>query len=869
MPRDLAATAAELLGSEPAVALPAALALEAEARAAGDGRAAAIAAQAAGIALRDGGDLPRGREALRRAVVLAEAAGDADQGVRARVSLVGLHLLEGDLEAAEREGEAARARAGGADAGRLDVQLAVVAERAGRLRDALARFDAAERVLTRAGDDLWLARLRFNRAVALAQLGRLAEAERDTERSARLLEAAGPSAAVAHNRAWLAALAGDVPRALARYDDALAAARAACVPGGLVLRDRAELLGAVGLWPEACEIAAAAVAELDRCSPVDASEARLVLATALVGARDAAAASEAAGQAASAFAAQHRPAWAARASLLRLSAGLQSGPGEADAARALGAVAVLEDAGLRSEAAEGRALAARLALAAGVDVPPEALPLVPVPGPPWVRAYAWLAEAQRRLAAGDGPGARRAVLAGLRPLDALRAVLGCVELRAGVAATAAELADLGVRLAAAGAGGRRLLDWAERRSHSATSWPVPRPAPDLIEALVVLRAAAQRLGAVDNRAQEVAATRAVVAAEAEVTRLARHAIAGAVEADRAASAGAPSVASALVASAGTWAIVRLVDIGGRLEALVVAGGRVSRHELAPSSVVAADTERLRFAVTRLAAGGRGAARAEGVLRRCAESLDTLLFGELRRRMGERPVVVVPEGALRGLPWRALPTLREVPFCVAPSAAAWLAAARRLPGVGTGAGVFVAGPGLDAAEHEVRTAAAAWVPGVARVLVGEQATSAAVRSVLEGAAHAHFACHGRFREDKPMFSSLELADGPLTVFELDHLRRPPEVVILASCDTGREHSVSGAEVMGVTAGFLGAGARTVVASAVPLADAAVGDLTVALTARLGAGQPPAEAVAAAMAPAAADADPMTRAAAFSLCCFGAG
>jgi CHAT domain-containing protein len=38
-----------------------------------------------------------------------------------------------------------------------------------------------------------------------------------------------------------------------------------------------------------------------------------------------------------------------------------------------------------------------------------------------------------------------------------------------------------------------------------------------------------------------------------------------------------------------------------------------------------------------------------------------------------------------------------------------------------------------------------------------------------AGQAHVAAHGVFRADSPMFSSLRLADGPLTVHDLERLR----------------------------------------------------------------------------------------------------
>ena len=70
-----------------------------------------------------------------------------------------------------------------------------------------------------------------------------------------------------------------------------------------------------------------------------------------------------------------------------------------------------------------------------------------------------------------------------------------------------------------------------------------------------------------------------------------------------------------------------------------------------------------------------------------------------------------------------------------------------------------------------------------MLTGEAATAAAVLAALPHAGIAHLAAHGTFRRDNPLFSSLRLADGPLTVYDLQTLPGVPELVILAACDSG--------------------------------------------------------------------------------------
>ena len=50
--------------------------------------------------------------------------------------------------------------------------------------------------------------------------------------------------------------------------------------------------------------------------------------------------------------------------------------------------------------------------------------------------------------------------------------------------------------------------------------------------------------------------------------------------------------------------------------------------------------------------------------------------------------------------------------------------------------------------------------------------------LDGAWLAHIAAHGSFRADSPLFSSLRMHDGPLTVYDFEQLRRAPYRLVLS-------------------------------------------------------------------------------------------
>lgn len=831
-------------------AADAASAVCAEAEADGDRAAAAVAWQTIGIVRRNRGDLDGAREALDQALVAAADAGEPESEARIRTSLVGVHLQSGHLDAARAAAAAAAAGATGIQVARLAVQVALVEERCGRFAAALAQYDCAETVLEAAGDSQGVGLVRLNRGVALAELGRLDDAERDIHRAGeRFLGRDAPVAAmVLLNLAWIAALRADVPLALTRYDDAASSARAVGLPVGLVWRDRATLLGLVGLADEALATARAAVADLDRTSPVDAAEARLVLATALAATGSTVAAAATAAEAADAFRAQGRPVWAARATVV---AGVAGG---SSVGALLAAAGELAAAGLAADALEGRVAALRWAARAGVPPPSDLPPLVPPTGPPWVRAAAWLAEAERRHRDGDLGGAANAVDAGRTVLDDLRRGLGSVELRAGIGRTGTELADLDVRLAVTTGGTDRLLAAAERRSQ-----PLHRPVaagddPALDVALAALRAAAARVTTAGDGEHAAPALRALAEAEARVRSAARRA--------GGAAPGRPSRAG--LHGLGDRLLVRYVVDGTDLWAITVAAHRRERHHLGALTTAMTTVDALRGGLRRMASGGPAAQRAATATARSAAAVDAVLCAPWRTRLADRDVVVVPDGPLHAVPWRALPSIGDRPLVVAPSVTAWRSAHRAGSGARRPAtAAFVAGPGLPGARAEIAAAAGAWevaTGSAPRRLDASEATVAGVRNALEEVDYLHLACHGRLRADNPVFSSLALADGPLTGFDIDQLHRAPPVVVLGACDVGRGIDLGGGEIVGLVARLLAAGARSVVAAVVTVPDGAVVDVLARLAGRIARGAGPATALASA-----ARNDP----AAGGLVCFGAG
>jgi CHAT domain-containing protein len=110
------------------------------------------------------------------------------------------------------------------------------------------------------------------------------------------------------------------------------------------------------------------------------------------------------------------------------------------------------------------------------------------------------------------------------------------------------------------------------------------------------------------------------------------------------------------------------------------------------------------------------------------------------------------------------------------------------------------------HDEVRAVAAA-IPGAA-VFVGADATAGELQARGEHSRFIHVATHGFFRRDNPMFSSIRLGDGPLSVYDLYQFRLSAELVALSGCGTGLSVVVGGDEQLGLVRGLLYAGAHAV-------------------------------------------------------------
>ncbi|RSM74239.1 hypothetical protein DMB66_02195 [Actinoplanes sp. ATCC 53533] len=840
------------------------------ARRAHDPESAAVAERARGLAALHMSDLDTALRCERGAVRLARRARNHTLAAEARMSLAYVLSCRGQPGRALGVIDRARADLTGVQRWRATAQRGAILQQLGRLGEALEVYREVLPRLRTARDWVWTWRVLNNRGVLQVFRYHFAEALADLREAERLSRREGLgllAANVRENLGFAHSRQGAVPEALRHFAEAERQYRALGVGVSSLLLDRAELLLSVRLAREAQEAAEQAVAELTRSrGGFKLPEGHLLVATAALLARDCGTALPAARQAAAAFARQHRQDWSAVARLVALRCRLGQGLPVAvpDVVRVAEA---LDAAGWRLPALDARVIAARLALGQGRRAEARALLAAAGAarraGPAELRIRAWQATAMRHLVDGRRRAASAAISAGLRIAEQYRATLGAADLLAHVSGHRTELVELGLRMAVEARSARRVLCWAERgrASHLLLGRAQPPRDPVLAAALTEVRAVVAELADARRSGTPVAPLeRRQALLENRVRDHLRHR-----RGDYTGTA-APASPQQLTEALHGAAVLEYVESDGVLYALLLAGGRVRLRRLGRAAEFAGPLEHLPFAMRRAASRDPGTAEAAGrLLTSLGRRLDELLVGPVRAELGDRPLVIVPTGALQSLPWALLPSCADRPVTVSPSLTLWYQAAQRAPRGGTP--LAVAGPDLPGAVAEI-AALRRLHPG-ARVLTGDEATAGAVLAALPHAGIAHLAAHGTFRRDNPLFSSLRLADGPLTVYDLQTLPGVPELVILAACDSGLSLVCPGDELLGFSAALLTMGTRALIAAMLPVPDAPAAALMTTVHRRLAAGASPAAALATARRDLARDGGPAERVAAAGFVCLGAG
>ena len=834
---------------------------------------ASVAHQTAAIVLRETGDVEAGVRELRKALRLARQLGSADREADVLASLGVALAYAGRTAAGLAAFDVAVQRSSGVLAARVLARRATVLVTSGRYQAALDDLRYAIAVLRRTGDLLNTARALNTRAMAYLHLGSTSRADADFVSAIRLYAEIGQELEAIYpvmSRGLVAFASGDLPAALGYFDAATPVFQRLNVPTTTLRLNRCAVLLAAGLAADALAEADAAVREMEQIHGRVTKKAELLVmaASCALAAAQPQTAQDWAQAAYCLFRSQGSTWWQAHAARVLVQARYAAGPASDALLRAAESAAARLDALTASDAAQAHLLAGRIALDLGRHDQAErhlaAAARTRQRGPGLNRATGWLGEALRAEAAGRPTAMLAACRRGLDALDDHRLTLGASELRAQATVHGAELAALAQRHVAGAKRPRRLLTWSERWRSSEHAVPAVRPSPDaeLNTNLAALRAVTRQLEQARSQGKQNTDLRR------EQQRLEGAVRAGALRAQGAANQARTAFRPAdLLATLGDAQLIEIVDVDGQLYVLTCGAGKVRQFAAGQTSDAVRAADFARFALRRLtrARPGDDPGSALSVLAAAGPRLEQALLGPAARQLAEGPVIIVPPGKLQTVPWTTLPALRDRVISVAPSAGAWMRA-HAAPAPEHRQVTLARGPGLasDGAE----------VPAVARLyddevtmLADSAATAEKVLAALDGAWLAHIAAHGIFRADSPLFSSLQMHDGPLTVYDFERLQRAPYRLVLSSCDSALLAPAGADELLGLVSSLLPLGTAGIIAAIVPLNDHAVVPLMVDLHQSLRAGRTLAESVYHVRR--GAGDDPVQQATAASLITLGAG
>lgn len=786
----------------------------------------AFAHRTLGVDCRDSGDVEGARRHLGMALRHARRSKNGSIVADVLATRGGTRVILGDPRGGLRDlTEAAAGSTGAALAPilyRLGLARFILGDPAGAIRD----VKAAVEILREHGDVVWLPRALQVLAEAEIRLGHLHSASEHLAECRNFLgdDSGDESIRLRGLEAWVAFLRGDLPTALKTVSFHDVASVGEGLLRGRIAIDLAIINLSAGLSDTALEVLDSV--DPNTLPPIDATEWRSILSRVLLANGQPDAAYEIATKALKESRRMGRLLEGAEAALTAVQA---QSPHDRDTSLSPGHVArSLERAGSRycvdgwllagqTAVEQGRRAVARKAFANGAGYRRNADLLVAASG--------WLSRAHELDLSGE-TGILRACATGLDALDDYREIIGSSEARASITHRGGELADLALRHAVHDP--RALLTWSERwRATSLDVRPVTFQG-EISPAVAMLRDSGRRIAEARAEGQSTEALEKERRALERRVRSEHH--------QQRAEGGSTRRrfdAAELVARVGDAGFVQIIDIDDVLHVVVVTKGR-ARHVVVGETRKALElAEAGAFALRKAARTGRFAPGDLG--RRFQEAV----LGDAVRLLPDGALTISPTPVLHGAPFALMPVLMRRPFSIVPSATQWMRASD-VPVPRTKRRALISGPGLLTGGAEVARLAKEYPD--ATVLRGPDATVAATMKAIDGAKLAHLATHGTFRADSPLFSALEMADGPLSVYELERLKRAPYRTILSACDSGVLAPVGAQEVLGLASALFSLGSAGLVCSIAEVNDEATADLMMRVHAALEAKQTPAEALA---------------------------
>ena len=268
------------------------------------------------------------------------------------------------------------------------------------------------------------------------------------------------------------------------------------------------------------------------------------------------------------------------------------------------------------------------------------------------------------------------------------------------------------------------------------------------------------------------------------------------------------------------ALVEFVSFGEKLSVFVITGETIEYvADLADEDEIISLLEGLRFQFGALRYGTKSLERFMPELKTRADSYLQKLYKKLlapvKPFLKNRNLLIVPAGSLHYVPFPALKDgkkylIEEKEVILSPGANVWQALSSKSGTVLKSAFLLGFSDGnIPLVDQEIESLKEVFEK--TETYVGNEATFSNYKNRAEDFDVLHLACHGQFRPDNPLFSSLQLADGFVTVRDIVAQRLNAKLVTLSACETALNKVFAGGEILGLARGFLSAGASSLVLS----------------------------------------------------------
>ena len=298
------------------------------------------------------------------------------------------------------------------------------------------------------------------------------------------------------------------------------------------------------------------------------------------------------------------------------------------------------------------------------------------------------------------------------------------------------------------------------------------------------------------------------------------------------------------------ALVEFVNFDGEISVFVVTDKTIDFiGSLAKESEILAYLERLRFQFGSLRYGAKSLKPFMPELKKRADfylnKLYKILIEPLSKFLDNRDLVIIPVCALHYVPFHALfdgtgYLIEKQKIVYSPSATVWeFLASKPRRKLRNALLIGFADERIPLVGREIENLKRIFPES--KSFTGESATFSAFTKNAAKFDVLHLACHGQFRPENPMFSSLHLADGFVTVRDICLQKLEAEIVTLSACETGLNKIYAGDEILGLARGFLSAGAKSLILSLWTVNDEAAVDLMKIFYEELRSGKPAPEAL----------------------------